>query len=119
MIARTVLTLCRALMVLTMLLSLPAAHAGMTGDELTVSAASGERDGAAVLRITSRSDVSSQLESQIPQEGGAATSGEEAHALPGQLDTFPAGGDDNRNWGWGLAAVIAIAAAIYLFHGWK
>lgn len=115
--------ICRLLIITMMSLSFQAAHAGMIGVDRAVAASgSAQADRDAVLRLLSRTEVSSQfqsmgLEPQTAKDRVAAMTDEEVRALAGKLQSLPAGA--SGDWGWGLAVVILIAAAIYFIWGYK
>lgn len=113
--------LCRLLVVTMLSLSFQAAHAGMIGADQVSAAGSAQADREAVLRILSRSEVSSQFQSlgmdaKTATERVAAMTDEEVRTLNGKLQSLPAGA--NGDWGW-LVAVIVIGAIVWFFWGWK
>lgn len=119
---KTMLWLCRILIISVMSLSFQSARAGMIGTDQVISASAAQADRDAVVRLMSRSEVSSQFQSlgidpQAAKERVAAMTDEEVHSLAGKLSSLPAGA--SGDWGWGLAVVIIIAAAIYFIWGWK
>lgn len=114
--------ICRLLVVSMTFLSVHSAHAGMIGVDQAMAGSGGQAEREAVLRLMSRSEVSSQFQSlgldvQTARERVAAMTDEEVRNLAGKLETLPAGA--SSDWGWGLAAVIVVAAVIYYFYGWK
>lgn len=114
--------ICRLLVISVMSLSFQAAHAGMIGVDQVIASSTAHADRDAVLRVLSRSEVSSQLQSlgldaKTAAERVAAMTDEEVHSLAGKLESLPAGASGS-DWGW-VAAVIIIAAAIYFIWGWK
>lgn len=118
-----ILLICRLLIASMTLLSLQSAHAGMIGTNQVVSVGNGQGDRDALLGIMSRSEVSSQFQSmgldpQAARERVAAMTDEEIRSIADKLDTLPAGANGG-DWGWGLAAVIVVAAVIYFAYGWK
>lgn len=119
--SKAMLLICRLLIISVMSLSFQAANAGMIGVDQVISASSAHADRDAVLRVLSRSEVASQLQSmgldaRTASERVAAMTDQEVHSLAGKLESLPAGA--NGDWGW-VAAVIIIAAAIYFIWGWK
>lgn len=117
------LVICRLLVVSMMFLSMQSARAGMIGVDQVMSAGGGQADRAAVLAVVNRSEVARQLQAmgvdpQQARDRVAALSDEEIRGLAGKLSSLPAGANGG-DWGWGLAAVIVIAAIIYYFYGWK
>lgn len=114
--------ICRLLIVSMMLFSFNSARAGMIGTDSAISAGSSQVHRDAVLSTLGRAEVSGQLlalgvDPQLAKERVAAMTDEEVRTLAGKLDSLPAGADGG--WGWGLAAVIIIAAIIYYAYGWK
>jgi len=110
--------ICRLLIITVMSLSFQAAHAGMIGVDQVVSASASQADRDAVLRVISRSEVSSQLQSmgldpRAAKDRVAAMTDEEVHSLAGKLQSLPAGADD---WWW-ILVVILIAVGVYYIWG--
>ncbi|WP_427915363.1 PA2779 family protein [Ramlibacter sp. MMS24-I3-19] len=105
---------CRALVVSVFALSVQGASAGMIGAEQAMPSGA-QADRTLVLEVLARSDTSAQLESmgldpQRARERVAAMSDQEVGQLAQEIRTAPAGGN-----GWGVAAVIIIAAAVWYF----
>ena len=120
---KAIVMLCRLLIVSLFCLSVQSAYAGMIGTNQVISTASAQADRAHVLNVMGRAEVSSQLQSmgidpQAAKDRVAAMTDQEVHSLAGQLETLPAGANGG-DWGWGLAAVIVIAAVIYYFWGYR
>ena len=107
-------TTCRALIVSMLALSVQAAGAGMIGAERAMPAGA-QADRAMVLEVLARGETASQLESlgvdpQRARDRVAAMSEQEVTQLAQDVRTAPAAGS-----GWGVAAVIIIAAAVWYF----
>lgn len=105
---------CRALVVSVFALSVQGASAGMIGAEQAMPAEA-QADRTLVQEVLARSETSAQLESmgidpQLARERVAAMSDQEVSQLAQEVRTAPAGGN-----GWGVAAVIIIAAAVWYF----
>ncbi|HZX30000.1 MAG TPA: PA2779 family protein [Rhodocyclaceae bacterium] len=120
--SKAMLFLCRLLVLTVMSLSFQAANAGMIGVDQVIASSTANADREAVLRVLGRTEVSSQLQSlgldaKTASERVAAMTDQEVHSLAGKLESLPAGA--SSDWGWGLLAVILIAAAIYYVWGWK
>lgn len=120
--SKTMLVICRLLIATMFCLSFQSARAEMIGVAQVVSSHSGQADRAALLASLGRSEVAGQLQSmgidpKAARDRVAAMTDEEVQTLAGRIDTLPAGA--NSNWGWGLAAVILVAAIVYYIYGWK
>ncbi|MGZ5180016.1 MAG: PA2779 family protein [Ramlibacter sp.] len=107
-------TTCRALIVSMLALSVQAAGAGMIGAEQAMPSGA-QADRTMVLEVLARGETASQLESlgvdpQRARDRVAAMSDQEVTQLAQEIRTAPAAGN-----GWGVAAVIIIAAAIWYF----
>lgn len=107
-------TTCRALVVSVFALSVQGAGAGMIGAEQAMPGGA-QADRTLVLDVLARSETSAQLESmgidpQRARERVGAMSDQEVGQLAQDIRTAPAGGS-----GWGVAAVIIIAAAVWYF----
>lgn len=121
--SKAMLFICRLLILTVMSLSFQAANAGMIGVDQVIASSTARADRDAVLRVLSRTEVSSQLQTlgldaRTASERVAAMTDQEVHALAGKLESLPAGANGG-DWGWGLLVVILIAAAIYYVWGWK
>ena len=108
-------TTCRALVVSVFALSFQTAHAGLIGAD-QAAAGTPNQDRAFVLGTQDRAEVQAQLQSfgvdpAAAQERVRAMSDQEVHALAQDIQTAPAGAMS----GWGIVAVILIAAAIWYY----
>lgn len=79
-------------------IQLPAAHAGIVGTDAIVTAAQAQQDRIHIRNLLERKDVQDQLmvhgvTAEQAQSRVDSLTDAEAHALAGQLDTLPAGGD--------------------------
>jgi hypothetical protein len=108
-------TTCRALVASLLVLSFQSAQAGLIGAEQAAAGTmSAERT--MVLASLDRAEVVAQLQQAgidpiAARERVRAMSDQEVHALAQDIQTAPAGGIS----GWGVVAVILIAAAIWYF----
>ena len=105
---------CRALVVSMFALSVQGASAGMIPAEQAMPAQA-QADRTLVVDVLARSETSAQLQSmgidpQLARERVAAMNDQEVSQLAQDIRTAPAGGN-----GWGVAAVIIIAAAVWYF----
>ncbi|MEJ6023980.1 PA2779 family protein [Ramlibacter sp. PS4R-6] len=106
---------CRALVVSLLTLSFTTARAGFISPDQAAQQAA-QTDRAVVMSVLDRSETATQL-AQLgidPQTARArvnAMTDQEVHALAQDIQTAPAGAMS----GWGWAAVILIAAAIWYF----
>lgn len=106
---------CRALVVSVMALSFQSAQAGLIGaDQAAAGTMSAER--AMVLGSLDRAEVIQQLQSagvdpMAARERVKTMSEAEVHALAQDIQAAPAGGMS----GWGIVAIIIIAALIWYY----
>jgi Family of unknown function (DUF6627) len=113
-------SICRFLIASMMMMSFPAAYAGMIGaDQLAQPSSSAQLDRLAVLGVLSRPDVANQLQAQglDPQQARdrvASMSDSEVQALKGQIDSLPAGATSSGVW-IGVAVVVALVIWYYWF----
>jgi hypothetical protein len=108
-------TTCRALVASLLVLSFQSAQAGLIGAE-QAAAGTMSQERAMVLASLDRSEVVAQLQQAgidplSARERVRAMSDHEVHALAQDINTAPAAGDS----GWGIVAVILIAAAVWYF----
>jgi hypothetical protein len=106
-------TTCRVLVVSLLALSFQTARAGMIGAD---QAAAAQSDRATVVSVLNRAETTAQLQAmgvdpQAARERVAAMTDQEVHALAQDIQTAPAGAMS----GWGWAAIIIVAAAIWYF----
>ena len=104
---------CRVLVVSLLALSFQTARAGMIGAD---QAAAAQSDRATVVSVLNRAETTAQLQAmgvdpQAARERVAAMTDQEVHALAQDIQTAPAGAMS----GWGWAAIIIVAAAIWYF----
>lgn len=104
---------CRVLVVSLLALSFQTARAGMIGAD---QAAAAQTDRATVMGVLNRAETVAQLQAmgvdpQAARERVGAMTDQEVHALAQDIQTAPAGAMS----GWGWAAVIIVAAAIWYF----
>ena len=105
---------CRALVVSMFALSVQTAGAGMIGADRAMPAGA-EADRTLVLEVLARADTAAQLESmgvdpQNARERVAVMSEQEVGQLAQEIRSAPAAGN-----GWGVAAVLIVAAAVWYF----
>ena len=108
----TMKMLCRILILAMLSLSFQTASAGVIATDQAAVAAAVQSDRAVVLAALSRSDVSSQLQSQgldptVARDRVAAMTDEEVHTLASSISAAPAGA--NSAW----AAVILIGLLVW------
>jgi hypothetical protein len=108
-------TTCRALVASVLALSFQAAQAGLIGAD-QAAAGSANPDRVLVLGALDRTDVQAQLQAVgvdpiAARERVRAMSDQEVHALAQDIQAAPAGGVS----GWGILAVVLIAAAIWYY----
>ena len=90
--------ICRLLIASVMALSVQTAQAGMIGADQVSLAAGAQSERNTVLNALGRPAVASELlalglDSQAAQDRVAAMSDEELHALAGNMNSLPVGGD--------------------------
>ncbi|MEO8654964.1 MAG: PA2779 family protein [Ramlibacter sp.] len=105
---------CRVLVVSLLALSFQTANAGMISADRAASTAPADR--ALVLSVLDRAETTAQLQAQgidpaMARERVASMTDEEVRALAQDIQTAPAGAMS----GWGWAAVVLIAAAIWYY----
>lgn len=106
---------CQALVVSLLTLSFTTAQAGLISPDQAAQQAA-QTDRAVVMSVLDRSETATQL-AQLgvdPQTARArvnAMTDQEVHSLAQDIQTAPAGAMS----GWGWAAVILVAAAIWYF----
>jgi hypothetical protein len=106
-------TTCRVLVVSLLALSFQTARAGMIGAD---QAAAAQSDRATVVSVLNRAETAAQLQAmgvdpQAARDRVGAMTDQEVHALAQDIQTAPAGAMS----GWGWAAVVIVAAAIWYF----
>jgi hypothetical protein len=94
-------------------LSFQTARAGMIGAD---QAAAAQSDRATVASVLNRAETAAQLQAmgvdpQAARDRVGAMTDQEVHALAQDIQTAPAGAMS----GWGWAAVVIVAAAIWYF----
>ena len=109
---------CRILIALMIWTPYQIAQAGMIGTEQVVQQST-QSDRSAVLSFMSRGEVASQLQAfgidpATAKDRVASMSDEEVRALSGQIQSLPAGA--NNDWVW-VVVIILIAAAAW--WAWK
>lgn len=105
---------CRALVVSLLALSFQTANAGMIGADRAANTAPVDR--AMVLSVLDRAETTAQLQAQgidpaMARARVAAMTDQEVQAMAQDIQTAPAG----AMTGWGWAAVILVAAAIWYY----
>lgn len=105
---------CRALVVSLLALSFQTANAGMIGADRAASTAPVDRG--MVMSVLDRADTVAQLQAQgidpaMARARVAAMTDQEVQAMAQDIQTAPAG----AMTGWGWAAVVLIAAAIWYY----
>lgn len=106
---------CRVLVASVLALSFQAAQAGLIGAD-QAAAGTPEPDRALVLGALDRAEVQAQLQAAgvdpiAARERIRAMSDQEVHALAQDIQAAPAGGMS----GWGIVAVVLVAAAIWYY----
>ena len=108
-----------ARLLIVSLCALPyASNAALVGTDQLVSATQQQTDRVNVANFLSRGDVQQQLQQlglspEVAKQRVNALTDDEVRTLAGKIDSMPAGAMS----GWGWAALIAIAVAVYLL--WK
>jgi hypothetical protein len=108
-------TTCRALVVSLLALSFQTAHAGLIGaDQAAAGSASADR--MVVLGALDRTEVAAQLQSAgvdpiAARERIRSMTDQEVHALAQDIQSAPAGASS----GWGIVAIVLIAALIWYY----